>query len=55
MDLFSQAEHDEIAQAILLTPDAALLERVAARMRAPARRRCRAARSSRRRSPGAAR
>jgi len=32
MDLFSQAEHDEIAQAILLTPDAALLERVAASM-----------------------
>ena len=33
MDLFSQAEHDEIAQAILLTPDAGLLERVAASMR----------------------
>ena len=33
MDLFSQAEHDEIAQAILLTPDAALLERVAESMR----------------------
>ena len=33
MDLFSQAEHDEIAQAILLTPDAALLEAVAASMR----------------------
>ena len=32
MDLFSQAEHDEIAQAILLTPDAALLERVVASM-----------------------
>ncbi len=32
MDLFSQAEHDEIAQAILLTPDAGLLERVAASM-----------------------
>ncbi len=32
MDLFSQAEHDEVAQAILLTPDAALLERVAASM-----------------------
>jgi len=30
MDLFSQAEHDELAQAILLTPDAALLEAVAA-------------------------
>jgi histidinol dehydrogenase len=30
MDLFSQAEHDEMAQAILLSPDAAYLERVAA-------------------------
>jgi histidinol dehydrogenase len=30
MDLFSQAEHDELAQAILVTPDAALLEAVAA-------------------------
>ena len=29
MDLFSQAEHDELAQAILLTPDAGLLEAVA--------------------------
>jgi histidinol dehydrogenase len=29
LDLFSQAEHDELAQAILLTPDAALLDRVA--------------------------
>lgn len=28
MDLFSQAEHDELAQAILLTPDAAFLEAV---------------------------
>lgn len=33
MDLFSQAEHDEIAQAILLTPDAGLIERVAESMR----------------------
>jgi histidinol dehydrogenase len=33
MDLFSQAEHDEVAQAILLTPEAALLERVADSMR----------------------
>ena len=33
MDLFSQAEHDELAQAILLTPDASLLERVAEAMR----------------------
>jgi histidinol dehydrogenase len=29
-DLFSQAEHDEVAQAILLSPSAALLDRVAA-------------------------
>ena len=28
MDLFSQAEHDEIAQAILLCPDAAFIEKV---------------------------
>ena len=33
MDLFSQAEHDEIAQAILVTPDAALADRVAASMK----------------------
>jgi histidinol dehydrogenase len=33
MDLFSQAEHDEIAQAILLSPDEALLDAVAASMR----------------------
>ncbi|MBU3736837.1 MAG: histidinol dehydrogenase [Methylobacterium sp.] len=30
MDLFSQAEHDELAQAILLSPDAEFLDRVAA-------------------------
>jgi len=30
MDLFSQAEHDELAQAILLTPDARFLDAVAA-------------------------
>jgi histidinol dehydrogenase len=30
IDLFSQAEHDEMAQAILLTPDASLLDRVSA-------------------------
>ena len=29
IDLFSQAEHDEMAQAILLTPDRGLIERVA--------------------------
>ena len=33
MDLFSQAEHDEIAQAILLTPDRDMIEAVAASMR----------------------
>jgi histidinol dehydrogenase len=33
MDLFSQAEHDEIAQAILLSPDPALIDAVAASMR----------------------
>ena len=32
MDLFSQAEHDEIAQAILLSPDADLIDRVARSM-----------------------
>jgi histidinol dehydrogenase len=32
MDLFSQAEHDEIAQAILLTPEAKLADAVAASM-----------------------
>jgi histidinol dehydrogenase len=30
MDLFAQAEHDEVAQAILLSPNAALLDAVAA-------------------------
>ncbi len=30
MDMFSQAEHDEMAQAILLSPDAAFLDKVAA-------------------------
>ena len=33
MDLFSQAEHDEIAQAILVTPDAGLIDAVAAAMK----------------------
>ncbi len=32
MDLFSQAEHDEIAQAILLCPDAGYIERVRSSM-----------------------
>jgi histidinol dehydrogenase len=30
MDLFSQAEHDELAQALLVSPDAALIDAVAA-------------------------
>ena len=34
MDLFSQAEHDEIAQSILLCPDAAYIEAVRAEMAA---------------------
>jgi histidinol dehydrogenase len=33
MDLFAQAEHDEIAQSILLTPDAGLADRVHAAMK----------------------
>jgi len=33
MDLFSQAEHDEAAQAILVTPEAALIDAVARSMR----------------------
>ena len=32
MDLFAQAEHDELAQAILITPDAAFIDSVAASM-----------------------
>jgi histidinol dehydrogenase len=32
MDLFSQAEHDELAQSILVSPDAAYIDRVAASM-----------------------
>ncbi len=32
MDLFAQAEHDELAQSILLSPDADFIERVAASM-----------------------
>jgi histidinol dehydrogenase len=32
MDLFAQAEHDELAQAILISPDAAYLDAVAASM-----------------------
>jgi len=33
LDLFAQAEHDEMAQALLLTPDAGLIDRVAASAR----------------------
>jgi len=32
MDLFSQAEHDEVSQAILLSPDASLIDAVAVSM-----------------------
>ena len=46
MDLFSQAEHDELAQAMLLSPDAALLDAVAAAIDAPAARTAAARRSS---------
>ena len=38
MDLFSQAEHDELAQAILLCPDARFIEQVAASIDRAARR-----------------
>jgi len=34
MDLFSQAEHDELAQAMLICPDAAYIDRVAASLEA---------------------
>ena len=43
MDLFSQAEHDELAQSILLCPDAGVPRRGAGRDRPAAARRCRAA------------
>jgi histidinol dehydrogenase len=43
MDLFSQAEHDELAQSILLCPDAEYLNRVRKASSASCRR-CRAAR-----------
>ncbi len=55
MDLFSQAEHDEIAQAILLSPDAGSHRARGALHGAAAGRACRGARSSRPRSPRAAR
>ncbi len=55
MDLFSQAEHDELAQAILVTPDAAHARRGRGERAAADRRRCRGARSSPRRSRIAAR
>jgi histidinol dehydrogenase len=42
MDLFSQAEHDELAQSILLCPDAAYIDQRAGRHRPPAARPCRA-------------
>ena len=56
MDLFAQAEHDEFAQAILLTPDAALHRRASRRAsRRQLRDAAAARRSSRRRSRDAAR
>ena len=47
MDLFAQAEHDELAQAILVTPDAALHRRGRGERAAADRGACRGARSSR--------
>ena len=55
MDLFSQAEHDALAQSILLCPDAGYLDRGPRRDRAAAAGACRAATSSARRSKAAAR
>jgi histidinol dehydrogenase len=59
MDLFSQAEHDELAQSILICPDAAYIDRVAAALEklaaddaAPAGDSCRTG-ESRRADPGA--
>ena len=34
MDLFAQAEHDELAQSVLISPDRAFLDQVAAAMQA---------------------
>ena len=55
MDLFSQAEHDELAQSILLCPDAAYIDARRARRSSGCCRRCRAATSSAPRSKAAAR
>ena len=44
MDLFSQAEHDELAQAILLCPDARFVEAVADEHRSGSSPRCRGGR-----------
>ena len=55
MDLFSQAEHDELAQSILLCPDAAYLDAVQRGDRPAAADACRAATSSAPRSRAAAR
>ena len=55
MDLFSQAEHDELAQSILLCPDAALPRRGAQARSSGCCRRCRGATSSAPRSKAAAR
>jgi histidinol dehydrogenase len=54
MDLFSQAEHDELAQSILLCPDAGYIEQVQAAIDRCCPR-CRAPRSSPSRSTAAAR
>jgi histidinol dehydrogenase len=43
MDLFSQAEHDELAQSILICPDAAYIDRLPRRSTHCCRR-CRASR-----------
>ena len=55
MDLFSQAEHDELAQAILLSPGRALHRPRSREHRAPAADDAASRRSSRHRSPAAAR
>ena len=55
LDLFAQAEHDELAQAILLTPDAGAHRPRRGKRAAGCSRKCRARRSSGRRSRGAAR
>ena len=55
MDLFCQAEHDELAQSILLCPDAGYLDARAGRASSGCCRACRGATSSARRWKAAAR